>query len=189
MEFPNIEHLKKIEVTGLPITDDPAEIAWLIAIIEGEGYFSEPKASHANGSKYYNPFRVRVVMCDLDVVTMVQKYSGASYILGPVEPHKNSLGKKPYYIVNIENARAYFLLKAGWKWLGERRRKRAVDCIVKWSTIVSQNEGTVLNATKAAEIRRRLVGGATSRSLAIEYGVTDAMISRIKLNQAWRTST
>lgn len=173
---------RRTAIDDCPVTATEAQTAWMAALYEGEGYVSPPR-SRAEGAS--SPLRLRFKMCDRDVLVRFQQYAGGGNLSGPHKP--SGLGKKDTFTLSIQGARAYALLVAFVPWLGLRRREQVCAALTKWESLRPTTDGRLINKSDASEIKRRLaIGGhGIGRVLAREYGISDAMVSRIKKGRAW----
>lgn len=162
-----------------------AQIAWMAALYEGEGYVCMPRSRSERGGRHSSALRLRFKMCDRDVLEQFKRFAGGGNLSGPQKP--SGLGKKVTYTLAIQGPRAYALLVAFWPWLGERRRGQVKAALMKWATMVPTHVGRIITRDEAEQIKRRLeIGGhGIGRQLAREYGVSDVLISRIKMGKAW----
>jgi hypothetical protein len=173
---------RRTAIDSCPVTASDAQIAWMAALYEGEGYVAAPRRRSEGAS---SPLRLRFKMCDRDVLVRFQQFAGGGNLSGPHKP--SGLGKKDTFTLSIQGARAYALLAAFGPWLGMRRGEQVRVAIEKWEFLRPTTDGTFINKSDAVEIKRRLATGGhgIGRVLAREYGISDAMISRIKKGRAW----
>lgn len=181
MKAPSIH--RRTALDGCPVNATAAQIAWMAALYEGEGYVAPPK-SRSHGRKG-SPLRLRFKMCDRDVLERFQQYAGGGNLSGPHRP--SGLGVKQTYTLAIQGARAHALLVAFLPWLGSRRSEQVSNAIAAWQSLRPTTDGRVIDRADAADIKRRLATGrhGIGRQLAREYGISDGMISAIKKGRAW----
>ena len=173
---------RRTALDSCPVMATKEQLAWMAALYEGEGYVAPPRSRSEGGS---SPLRLRVKMCDKDVLERFQRYAGGGTLLGPHKP--SGFGKKHTFELSVHGARAHALLSAFIPWLGSRRRSQVSVALAKWAALRPTTDGRVLNQSDATEIKSRLALGrhGIGRQLAKEYGVSDAMISAIKKGRVW----
>lgn len=97
-------------------------IAWLAGLIEGEGCFSIRKYKN----KQY--VSTRVIMTDFDIIEKIYKIVNHGVVSGPY--CRNVPNRKPWknWVLN-DAAPQLELLKRLLPWLGNRRKKKVLECI------------------------------------------------------------
>lgn len=167
------------------IVATPEQIAWMAALFEGEGSIVAPKSRKERQCGHSSPLRIKFSMCDVDVLEQFKQFACGGHLRGPHAP--SGLGKKPFYSLVIQGGHAFALAKLIWPWLGLRRKEQVRIAIERWASLRESKEGKVITASQAREIRRQLKarGHGSGRALATEYGVSAALISKIKRGHIW----
>lgn len=160
------------------------EIAWMAAIFEGEGYVQKPKP-RSGGLNNNSGLKIKIKMCDRDVLERFQRYAGCGCVSGPFSAMRE--GWKQTHEYTVQGPLAYALLVSFWGWLGVRRRDQIADAIRAWASMKPTKLGRSLTLEQAREIKEKLANGkrGIGKQLAAEYGVTGGMIHHIKHGRSW----
>jgi hypothetical protein len=111
---------------------DPLDLAWLAGLLEGEGCFSQNKASNRTGTS--DSIRVHVGMNDMDVVERAARLLGTR-LLGPYSPsqaHRDGCVRKPQYRAVVTGAKAAAWMELLLPLMGERRKAAISGCLEFW---------------------------------------------------------
>jgi len=111
-------------------TADPsARLAWLAGLLEGEGSFL---AAHFGPHAYP---RIRVTMCDLEVLERARDLMTGSHIYDADDRGTESHGWSKAWVLTQNGAPAAETMKALRGWMGQRRG-RAIDYVLSvWKPI------------------------------------------------------
>lgn len=111
----------------LPTFDDPAELAWLAGLLEGEGCFTRTGngAPAVDGSKKYR-VAVSVGGNDRDVIEHAARLMKSS--ARRIEPTPGSRATD-YWTVSISGPRAEAVMLAVLPFMGERRSARIAQLL------------------------------------------------------------
>lgn len=116
-----------------------ADLAWMAGIIEGEGCFVLEKNRRVPCSK---TIRIRVQMCDEDVIRRLLLVSKLGSVNGPCRsPSFKDHWKSRWVWAVCQKAQAAALLLRLLPWLGERRAAKALDCLAHIGAAVNYAKG------------------------------------------------
>jgi hypothetical protein len=156
-------------------------LAWLAGLFEGEGCIAAPYRRADNRKS--SPLRIRIKMCDKDVLQKFKTLAGMGGVSGPYKP--SGWGVKPTFDYVISGRKAYALAAMLWTYLGQRRKSQVRRAFRAYAKISSVRK---LTYAQVEDIKRALHAGqhGINRQLAKKYGVTDGMISALKHNRLWK---
>jgi len=158
------------------------ERAWLAGLFEGEGCFT-------GGVKEGNIGRglvAQVQMTDEDVVKKFHRTIGFGSVNGPITFRKRPSHKPQWrwYVGRFELFQQTVCYL--WPWLCERRKARAAELLRQHANYANRPLGPRRAGTKVSpkpdrneEVRNLFRAGAGQKTLAKQFGVSQARISAI----------
>jgi hypothetical protein len=161
-----IEYARRLD--GLEAT----ELAWFAGWLCADGSIK----NHGNG-------RASIVfqLTDRDPLERFAEMFG-NEVKGPYAP--TGLGRKPRYSWSIRGHKATAIIERIRPWLSRRYLERfeALDH-------APRKRGKVLTPADVADIKARLGEWGAARRLAKQYGVSEGLVSAIKLGRVWSDVT
>lgn len=141
-------------------------LAWLAALLEGEGTFT---ASKRSGSAKRQRFHISIKMTDEDVIRRAHLIAGCGRVYGPkkVVLPSGKCGKDAWTWSVQRSEESYALAAAVYQWLFERRRGQARAGMIAWINRTDErgsfqsghrNQNSKLSEEAIAEIRRAYNG-------------------------------
>jgi len=103
------------------------ELAWLVGILEGEGYFSW----HGN-KRYYGTPQIALMMCDRDVVERVAQLMRVTSAIEEIGKKKSHW--KTSFRCSVSGNPAADLMRKLLPHMGERRAAKIKELLFLWDT-------------------------------------------------------
>lgn len=157
-----------------------AESAFIGAWLSSDGTIVQ----HTGAKRGITTYSIRVKWCitDLDPLIKIRSIIGVNRNINTVPP--SGFGKKDRHYLVYTGDLAMAIVWECWPWLSDRYKSRYTKFI---SNCTGRLAGKSLHINDVRDIKSRLKKGVrgVGRELALEYNVTDGMISAIKHGRSW----
>ena len=100
------------------------EQGWLVGILEGEGSFG---LRVIDGGRYRTPL-IQMNHTDLDVIERAADLLQTK-VMGPYEKPANSLGNKPFWVLQVQGDRAASWMRILYPHLSARRQAKITEIL------------------------------------------------------------
>jgi hypothetical protein len=132
---------------------NPAEVAWLSGLLEGEGYFG--LVPNRSGGRTYRYARVGLTMTDRDVVGKTAALMDAG--VSNIKP--SGVSRLPQFRAVVQGRRAVALMRLWYPTLGQRRRSQIETVLDYEATRSDPNQARREWSSEAVRGRNRDLRG------------------------------